>query len=633
MSNTRRLLAACLVLGLPAGASAQPAFPPAVARAAERLEATWRSHGAPAFSEAVASQGRLVFSDGRGLRTSRTSSRPTGPPSTDIGSVSKVVTAVAVMQLVEQGKVRLDDSIRAYVPSFPDKGAPITIRHLMTHTSGIRHYRDDDFPGTPDNENVRPYTSLEAAIAIFRDDPLLFPPGKYVAYSSYAVNLLQGVVEKSAGLPFEEYLRRSVWGPAGMLATQFDVPDRVDPSPCEELREPKDGAGPKRALRRSDVQVRERRHDVDGGGSRPLRGGAERRAAAETRDSRHDVHAADRLAPGVPRRKAHGPQGRRAGAAVAHRPRSRRAGGSSTTAGRCRGSRPASSTIRRRTSSWRSSPTPRNRRAGRRTSRWLTCSSSPRPAADASSTVPDRRRPRACQRSPPRSPAARSAAFCHLGRRRQPAGSTRQARSRSRANIARIAAPVAESITSEVELVVSAHRQRIEVARADERDLAVGDGGLGVDHHAFPLVDPDARVEEALVDAPGRGAGERMVVAAGQQDRDGHAPPRGRFERREDLRGSDHVGVGDLERRSRARRRATRRSRRPARSQGGPRRGSQPEGRRRKPVSELRSMHRPAPAATSPRTPARRRLRSFLERARPCRASRSRPSRRGTNYH
>ena len=120
--------------------------------------------------------------------------------------------------------------------------------------------------------------------------------------------------------------------------------------------------------------------------------------------------------------------------------------------------------------------------------------------------------------------------------------------------MARIAAPVAESITSEVELVVSAHGQRIEVARADERDLAVGDRGLGVDHHAFPLVDPDARVEEALVDAPCRGAGERMVVAAGQQDRDGHAPPRGRFERREDLRGSDHVGVGDLERRSRARR-------------------------------------------------------------------------------
>ena len=229
MSNARRLLAACLVLGLPAGASAQPAFPPAAARAAERLEATWRSHGAPAFSEAVASQGRLVFSDGRGFADLENLVPANGTTVYGIGSVSKVVTAVAIMQLVEQGKVRLDDSIRAYVPSFPDKGAPITIRHLMTHTSGIRHYRDDDFPGTPDNENVRPYTSLEAAIAIFRDDPLLFPPGKYVAYSSYAVNLLQGVVEKSAGLPFEEFLRRSVWGPAGMLATQFDVPDRVIP--------------------------------------------------------------------------------------------------------------------------------------------------------------------------------------------------------------------------------------------------------------------------------------------------------------------------------------------------------------------------------------------------------------------
>ena len=147
----------------------------------------------------------------------------------DIGSVSKVLTAVAVMQLVEQGKVRLDDPIQKYVPSFPDKGAPITIRHLMTHTSGIRHYRKTDFPGTPDNENLRTYASFEEAITIFKNDPLLFQPGKYFSYSSYGVNLLQGVVEKAGGLPFEEYMHRSVWGPAGMTSTRFDVPARIVP--------------------------------------------------------------------------------------------------------------------------------------------------------------------------------------------------------------------------------------------------------------------------------------------------------------------------------------------------------------------------------------------------------------------
>jgi CubicO group peptidase (beta-lactamase class C family) len=132
--------------------------------------------------------------------------------------------------------VGLDDPIQKYVPSLPDKGAPITLRHVLTHTSGIRHYRSTDFPGTGDNENMRPVASLEEGIRIFKDDPLLFAPGAYYSYSSYAVNLLQGVVETASGLPFEESLRRHVWGPAGMLSTQFDVPERVVPNRAKSYR-------------------------------------------------------------------------------------------------------------------------------------------------------------------------------------------------------------------------------------------------------------------------------------------------------------------------------------------------------------------------------------------------------------
>jgi serine beta-lactamase-like protein LACTB len=74
-----------------------------------------------------------------------------------------------------------------------------------------------------------PVASLEEAIKIFRDDPLLFQPGERHLYSSYAVNLLQGVVETASGLSFEEYLRRNVWTPAEMLRTSFDVPARIVP--------------------------------------------------------------------------------------------------------------------------------------------------------------------------------------------------------------------------------------------------------------------------------------------------------------------------------------------------------------------------------------------------------------------
>jgi CubicO group peptidase (beta-lactamase class C family) len=233
MTSLRRVFlalacaAASAALAQPKPAPTPVPAPPPAARAAARLDETWRSHGSPGVSEAVADRGRIVFASGAGYADLESLAPATSQTVYDIGSISKVHTAVAIMQLVEQGKVKLEDDIRVYVPSFPDKGAPITIRHLMTHTSGIRHYKDSDFQGTPADENVKRFSSIEDAIGIFKEDPLLFPPGKYYSYTSYGVNLLQAVVEKGSGKPFEAYMRESVWGPAGMQATQFNLPERV----------------------------------------------------------------------------------------------------------------------------------------------------------------------------------------------------------------------------------------------------------------------------------------------------------------------------------------------------------------------------------------------------------------------
>jgi CubicO group peptidase (beta-lactamase class C family) len=187
----------------------------------------WRETGVPSIAVAVARDQKLLFSDGIGYADLESLSRA-GPTTVyNIGSISKVMAAVAVLQLVERGEVSLDDPIQKYLPAFPDKGTPITLRHLMTHTSGIRHYRPDDFPGEPWADNVATYDSIEAAVEIFEDDPLLFAPGEYYRYSSYAVNLLQGVVEAASGLGFEVYMRRRVWAPAGMLSSSFDLPERI----------------------------------------------------------------------------------------------------------------------------------------------------------------------------------------------------------------------------------------------------------------------------------------------------------------------------------------------------------------------------------------------------------------------
>jgi CubicO group peptidase (beta-lactamase class C family) len=242
--RSRRRLAAIALTWLAAASSPaqrlvaapQPADPP-LARAAEQLEALRSATGVPSLAVAVALDQRIVFSDAVGYADLE-SLAPARPSTVyGIGSISKVMTVVAVMQLVEQDKVGLDDPIQRYVPSFPDRGPdespdrgkPITIWNLLTHTSGIRHYAPDDFPGEAWSQNVADYPTFEEAIGIFRDDPLLFEPGAYFLYSSYAVNLLQGVVETASGLAFEDYLRRHVWAPAGMLSTAFDRPRRIVP--------------------------------------------------------------------------------------------------------------------------------------------------------------------------------------------------------------------------------------------------------------------------------------------------------------------------------------------------------------------------------------------------------------------
>jgi serine beta-lactamase-like protein LACTB len=185
--------------------------------------------GAQGVSASVALNGKMVFSGGVGYADLDNKIPQTGKTVHNIGSVSKAVAVIAIMQLEERGLLSLDDQIQKYLPYFPKKQKPITIKHILTHTSGIRHYAPKD----NDNFNfkrMRHYDEFEEATTIFRDDSLLFMPGAYFNYSSHASNLMHGIVEKITGLSFEEYQKRNIWQPAGMLATWFDIPSRVIPN-------------------------------------------------------------------------------------------------------------------------------------------------------------------------------------------------------------------------------------------------------------------------------------------------------------------------------------------------------------------------------------------------------------------
>ena len=185
--------------------------------------------GAPGVSVSVAHNGEIVFSQGLGYAEMDNLTPSTSGTVYNIASVSKTMAAVAVMQLVEKGEVNLDDPIQKYVPYFPEKRWPVTVRQILTHTSGIRHYREGEFGEQRYKEKIH-YDSLEAAIAFWKDDTLLFQPGQYWFYSSHASNLMQGIIETVTEMGFEEYLRKHVWEPAGMLSTSFDVPERIVPN-------------------------------------------------------------------------------------------------------------------------------------------------------------------------------------------------------------------------------------------------------------------------------------------------------------------------------------------------------------------------------------------------------------------
>src|SRR6058998_2949621 len=173
----------------------------------------------PGVQLAVAVNGKLVWSEGFGYTDAARKRPVTRETQFRIGSVSKPLTATAVALLYEQGKLDLDAPVQRYVPTFPEKGYPITTRQLGGHLAGIRHYEGQEFFSN------RHYATVLDGLKIFQDDSLLFPPGTRFSYSSYAWNLVSAVVEGASGDDFPHYMSMHVLRPLGLTHT---APDRSD---------------------------------------------------------------------------------------------------------------------------------------------------------------------------------------------------------------------------------------------------------------------------------------------------------------------------------------------------------------------------------------------------------------------
>ena len=135
-----------------------------------------------------------------------------------IGSITKQFTSAAVMQLVESGKVGLDDEITKYFPDFPTRGQRILVRHLLNHTSGIPSYTDI---GPQFGRVMTLSLSHDSLLALVRDDSLLFAPGAGFYYNNTGYYMLGMLIEKVTGQKYGPYLATQLFGPLGLRSTRY----------------------------------------------------------------------------------------------------------------------------------------------------------------------------------------------------------------------------------------------------------------------------------------------------------------------------------------------------------------------------------------------------------------------------
>ena len=142
-----------------------------------------------------------------------------------LASVTKPMTAIAILQLAEKGKLDLDAEVQTYVSYFPKKPWPVTVRQVLGHLGGISHYKNAE-----QELHIKTPKTTRESIAIFENFDLVAEPGTRYSYSSYGYNLLGAIIESASGMSYGEYMRQNVWLPLGMTDTRMDNPLEVIPN-------------------------------------------------------------------------------------------------------------------------------------------------------------------------------------------------------------------------------------------------------------------------------------------------------------------------------------------------------------------------------------------------------------------
>ncbi|MES2948128.1 MAG: serine hydrolase domain-containing protein [Pseudomonadota bacterium] len=225
-----KLLTLVLCLAALVGCAGAPTRPTTVTRGdyqqakayiSELIQHEMSKHGVPGLSIALVDDQRIVWAQGFGFADVEKKTPAGADTLYRVGSISKLLTDAAAMQLAEQGRLDIDAPLQTYLPGFAPKthqppAAAITLRQLMSHHSGLPRDRLKGFQ----NPEPRPFAELEQELS---DEYMAYPPDQHFSYSNVGISLVGRVMEVQSATPFAQHLRQSLLVPMGMSQSSFDV--------------------------------------------------------------------------------------------------------------------------------------------------------------------------------------------------------------------------------------------------------------------------------------------------------------------------------------------------------------------------------------------------------------------------
>jgi len=231
MELTRRLV---LLGGASFGAAAcasaaKPQQTESIVQARAIAQELLNANPIPALSLAVMKDGNLVWAEAYGKADIELDVDATTKHRFRLGSVSKVVTATLAAILADKSVVDLDAPIARYMPDLPEQHRKTTLRQLLTHRGGVRHYIDRDWSSDAPGGQLddRAYMSTDDILATFINDPLIAPPGTQLSYSTFGYTLASIVMQEAASVSFLDLIQNEIAAPLELSSLGPDAPRMI----------------------------------------------------------------------------------------------------------------------------------------------------------------------------------------------------------------------------------------------------------------------------------------------------------------------------------------------------------------------------------------------------------------------